>query len=316
MTAVRSYQSGDIAALVTTWNQILVHDPVNQERFAASILCDPNMEAEGFSVIPEAGGIAAFAYASVRRRTFSEEGAAERDVGWINAFGVHPVRRRQGLGAQCMEAAFAYLRLKGCHTIRVGAFVPYYIAPGVDLEAYPAAGEFLLALGFQRESELVSMQASLLHFTVPPDVETVQSRLLEAGVQFEALTADFLLDLLNFIRRNFQADAAQVIQNALRNGGRMSQIFIARENRAVIGYCMYGLYDGNLERFGPFGVRADQRRRNVGKVLLYRCMEAMQAQGLRTVWFKSASEASPAAQLYRRAGFQTVRRFHTFSKPL
>jgi len=53
MTAVRSYQSGDIAALVTTWNQILVHDPVNQERFAASILCDPNMEAEGFSVIPE-----------------------------------------------------------------------------------------------------------------------------------------------------------------------------------------------------------------------------------------------------------------------
>ncbi len=317
METPRAYRAGDAASLLETWNAALSSDPLNLQRLTTKIFCDPNMEASGLPVVCDsAGNVIAFAYATHRRVATRPDLPPDPDPGWVNAFGVHPQWRGRGLGSACLEAALSYLRRAGCCRVRVDAFSPRYITPGVDIDAYPAAAPFLTSIGFQPDGEAVSMQASLVDFEPTAGVLAAQAALRDEGVVVEPLSPDWLVDLVVFIRQYFQATTAQVLQDAVTHGANLRQVWIARESDAIVGYGMYGIYDGNLERFGPFGVRPDQRGRRIGKVLLHRVMAAMQAQGLRLVWFQSTDETSVASHLYRQAGFNTVRRFRAFQRAL
>lgn len=313
---LRTFEAGDVLPLMRVWNQSLTSDPVDLEALTAHVLCEPNMEPAGLVVAVDDKDIMGFAYGTVRRMPIGPGLMPDHSTGWLNAFGVIPDKRRQGVARQCLVGLEDYFRTAGCRQVRVGAFAPHYVAPGVDSEAYPEAAPFLSDAGFVPGNELVSMQANLLTFQYSDEVQEIERALGTVGVSFEPLTPDYLTALLAFIREYFQAGSAHVIQEAIAHGRAMAQIFIARDGTSILGYCMSGLYDGNPERFGPFGVRPDQRGRNIGKVLLYRCMDAMKSRGLRAVWFKSTGENSPAGYLYRRAGFITVRRFTVFTKTL
>lgn len=300
MPNLRLFATGDIETLMDTWNRSLEADPLNEQRFISEIVGDPAMERSGLPVVEDDdGNVIAFAYATV----------SPGGIGWINAIGVHPDQRRKGYGTQCMRAVADYFVSNRCHVARVAAFAPKYIMPGVDAAVYPAALAFFRNMGFTERDDVVSMQADLRTFHRSPEIIDHESRLSSDGVVFEPLSGEHVLSLLEFIRDDLASSAYQVIRQGLALGRNMQQIFIAREGPHIIGYCMYGIYDGNLERFGPFGVRVDQRGRHLGAVLLYRCLQAMKAQGLTTVWFKSTTEQSPAWHLYRQAGFHNVRRF-------
>lgn len=307
MARLRLFATGDIKTLIDTWNGSLEEDPLNEQRFISEIIGDPAMERLGFPVVEDDdGNVIAFAYATV----------SPGGIGWINAIGVHPGQRRKGYGTQCMRAVEDYFASNRCRIARVAAFAPKYIVPGVDAAVYPAGLAFFRHMGFAERDHVVSMQADLRTFHRPLQIIGHESRLASDGVMFEPLSGEHVLSLLEFIRDDLASSAYQVIRQALAMGRNMQQIFIAREGPHIIGYCMYGIYDGNLERFGPFGVRIDQRGRHVGTVLLYCCLQAMKAQGLSTVWFKSTTEHSPAWHLYRQAGFNNVRRFTTLYRSL
>ena len=307
MPYLRPFQTGDMKTLIDTWNQSLVADPINEQRFISNIIGDPAMESQGLPVIvDDAGDVIAFGYATVSWDA----------VGWINSIGVRPDKQGRGYGSQCMVALLKYLIEHHCQSVNIAAFPPNYILPGVDVEKYSGSLALFKKFGFLEGTRVVSMHADLQNFQVPVDIMEQERNLRSEGIMIESLTGEFLISLLEFIRRDLNSSAYQVIRQALAFGRNINQIFISHQDNHVMGYCMYGIYDGNLERFGPFGVREDQRGKHLGKILLYRCMQAMKAQGLAAVWFKSTIESSPAWHLYRRAGFRTTRRFVTLHRTL
>ena len=314
---IEAYRPGDEIGIVNVWNRAMPTDPVDLRRVTAQILCEPNAEEEGLLIArSEAGQVVGFAYATVRRLAPGPGALLDTENAWINAFAVDPDVRRQGIGTALMDKVQTYARARERKALLVAGFAPRYFAPGLDTARYPEAAGFLRSLGFLPGHESVSMQADLLNFAIPADVVSVEAQANREGFVFETLSPAYLLRLAHFIREHFQPGAAQAIQDAVTYGGDMRQVWIARRGEEVVGYCMHGLYDGNPERFGPFGVREDLRGKGIGKVLLYRCMEGMHRRGLRLVWFWSTGEKSPAGYLYRRAGFETVRRFETFRKEL
>lgn len=317
MVFLRPFKAGDLKALIHTWNQSLVADPINEQRFVSNIVGDPAMEPRGLPVIvDEKGSVIAFAYATVSYSRSKSMESTQRAVGWLNAIGVRPDKRRMGYGLQCMQSVRDYLASYDCQSLNIAAFAPKYIMPGVDAEAYPEAPKFFQKIGFEPRAEVVSMQANLRTFQVPPEIAEQEAAVNSRGIIIEATSGEFLVSLLGFIHHDLGTQADQVIRQALGHGRNIQQIFVARDANDVIGYCMYGIYDGNPERFGPFGVRSDQRGRHLGKILLYRCMQAMKENGLLTVWFKSTTENSTAWHLYYRAGFRNIRRFSTFVQKL
>ncbi len=317
MPFLRPFKAGDMKKLIDVWNESLVADPINAQRFMSNIVGDPAMESRGLPVIvDEQGTIIAFAYATV---SYPKSRLGERNqgaVGWLNAIGIRSDKRRMGYGLQCMKAVRDYLASYDCQSLNVAAFAPKYIMPGVDVDAYPVAPKFFKKAGFEAGSQVVSMQADLQRFQVPREIAERETEARSDGIIIETMSEEFLVSLLEFIHHDLGSGADRVIRQALGYGRNIRQIFVARDANDVIGYCMYGIYDGNPERFGPFGVRPDQRGRHLGKILLYRCMQAMREDGLLTVWFKSTIEGSPAWHLYRRAGFRNIRRFSTFVQKL
>ena len=78
--------------------------------------------------------------------------------------------------------------------------------------------------------------------------------------------------------------------------------WLRRRDEEIIGYCQQ-----RRERFGPFGVDPAQRGQGIGRLLLFRCLDAMLARGFHCAWFLWTGRN--AARLYELAGFRKVRQF-------
>ena len=84
---------------------------------------------------------------------------------------------------------------------------------------------------------------------------------------------------------------------------------VAREQGEVVGFCQQ-----RNERYGPFGVRPDCRNRGIGRMLLFKCLEAMAAKHVFYAYFLWTDE--DAARLYALAGFKRRREFAVMRKTL
>lgn len=84
--------------------------PEEHEAEMAEILAQPGDEVV-FVVARAGGGLGGFLEVSLRRYA---EGCTTRPVGYIEGWYVDPDLRRQGVGAQLVEAAEAWAVSKGC----------------------------------------------------------------------------------------------------------------------------------------------------------------------------------------------------------
>jgi mycothiol synthase len=312
MTIIRPYLGHDEAALLALWNVVLSVDPINAAVFRTRVLLDPNFQAEGLLIADEAGELLGFVLSLTRQVPLFGQGL-EPGQGWITAFGVHPAWRRQGLGRDLLTAALARLAGAGCCNVSISPYTPNYFTPGVDLAAYPEAMEFLTALGWRAVSQPIAMQADLSGFQVPPAIAALSRELDEAGTQIGPVTAADLPELMPLIARNFGWDwyrfAQEYLLELFGRGSDEIGFFVARREERIVGYCQQ-----RRERFGPFGVLPEFRNRGIGRVLLFRCLAGMPAQGLRCAWFLWTGQ--DASRLYRQAGFRPIRQFAIMQREL
>lgn len=306
----RSYQPGDEQNILKLWNECLPKDPMTPLRFRNLVLLDANFDPEGLRLAFDGGRLAGCAYA-VRRQLPMHGTELETANGWILFFFVSPAYRRQGIGTTLMQQALQFLKECGRTNVYFSSYAPNYILPGIDEATYPEGYQFLIKQGFKKLYSPIAMDRSLVGYKMPEDVRSLQREREAEGYTFRTAQDGDLYELIQFATNRFNPDWGRAIREGLLQNLKMSQIFVCRDpQKKLVGFCLYGGYEGILERFGPFGVDPDSQGRGLGKILLNLCLEAMRAEGLHNVWFLWTGETTPAGYLYKRTGFEVTRRFH------
>ncbi|MGH2557770.1 MAG: GNAT family N-acetyltransferase [Thermomicrobiales bacterium] len=309
---IREYRVGDEAGVVRVWNAALWADPIGTATWRAKVLLDPNFDAEGCFVAEADGEVRGFLLSLVRRAPFFNQGL-EPEASWITAFGVEPGWQRRGVGGALLDAAVERLRGLGRMTVAISPYVPNYFTPGVDLNAYANGVDFLSKRGFEVVSRPLSMRAELTGFRTPAVIQATADRLLADGVEVRLATHADIVPVLDFAQAHFSWDwrreATGVFADLFVGDPRLVGMLVATRGDEVIGYAQH-----RAERFGPFGVRPDQRGRGVGRVLLAATLTEMLRKHFHAAWFLWTSDA--AARLYAQCGFHEVRRFAVMTKAL
>lgn len=313
---LRPYRGSDVRGIVEVWNRAMPQDPIDLGRWSKMVLCDPNFDPRGLWVAAVDGEVVGFALAICRRiPLFGSDLETER--GWITAFGVAPQWRRRGIGSALLAAAERFVQEQGRKEVLVSPYAPNYFWPGVDPKAYPEAVELLERRGYETLYSPVAMDKNLVGFFVPPEVEALEAQRTREGYRFGPLAYEYLHDVIAFAEEAFNPDWGRAIRDAIKSGVPLDQCWIALSGEGrVVGFALFGGYDGILERFGPFGVDPSQRGKGLGKILLYRSLEAMRAKGAHGAWFLWTGEATAAGQLYLKAGFAITRSFRVMRRRL
>lgn len=236
--------------------------------------------------------------------------------GWIPFFFVHPGCRRRGIGSHLLAKTLRFLQGLGRSKVFFASYAPNYIIPGIDRAAYPEGAAFLEDQGFQRQYTAAAMDISLVRFSVPEEIGQLRQEREAEGYCFRSVELGDLYPTIQLANEEFNPDWGRAIREGLLGNLPMDQIMIVEREDRIRGFVMYGGYEGVPERFGPFGVHADERGKKLGKLLLYQCLAAMKAKGLHTAWFLWTGETSPAGHLYRQVGFEVTRRFDIMIKEL
>ena len=309
---VRPYQGGDESQLLALWNASMTADSIDEALFRTKVLLDPNFQAANLPVAVEEDRIVGFALIITRQVPLFLQGL-EPDEAWITAFGILPEYQRRGIGTALFRYADQRLKAEGRKSISISPYVPNYFTPGVDINAYPGALDFLAKVGFKTVDHAISMGVDLSGFQIPAEIQALQQqREREDGVTIRPVTAADLPELMPFIIRHFGWDWFRFAQEYLLElfGGQNPKwvcLLIARQRGEIVGYCQQ-----RLERFGPFGVDPARRNLGIGRLLLFHCLATMSARQIYFAYFLWTGD--DAARLYALAGFKQRREFALLRK--
>lgn len=310
---IRSYRDSDFSRVLDVWNQSLTLDSITPVEFVRRVLMDENLDPDGFLVAVEGGKTAGFCLCLTLRHPIEKIGPMEHR-GFITAFGVGPEHRRRSIGTALFGEAENLFRKMGRHEIAIAPYPPNYFTPGVDVEAYGAAAEFLKSRGFESYMEALAMDALIGQFALSPEILDLERRLAEEGVRIEVLDASRLIAFMRFQTEVMPGDWVEAARNRIRETAESTPTFdsvlVAVDGKRIVGYCQF---DG--EHFGPFGVAEAHQGRGIGSVLLARTLLRMREHGLHAAFVLWTGERA-AKGVYGRLGFRVTRRFEIFRKKI
>lgn len=313
MYTYRHYESGDEKKIIKLWNESLWKDPITPKRFRNLVLLDANFDPKGMRLAFENDKLIGCVYA-VRRLLPMFDTDLEPDNGWIPFFFVDEEYRKSGVGAQLMKEASNFLKENGRKQLFFASYAPNYIMPGIDEEAYPEAYQFLRAEGFSKLYSPVAMDRNIVDFKIPENVKELIKQRENEGYSFSLAEDKDLYEVIQFANLKFNPDWGRAIREGVLQGLPMEHILVARNGGNVVGFCIFGGYEGVPDRFGPFGVDPEEQGKGLGKILLNLCLEQMKAQSLHGAWFLWTGEKSAAGHLYKKTGFEITRTFHVMKK--
>jgi GNAT superfamily N-acetyltransferase len=297
---IRPYAATDEASLVACWNATVWADPIDVRTWRSHFLLDPQFEPATCLVAVMDGDVVGFCFGLRQPGTLDAA---------IVALGVNGEVRRTGIATRLVEQVLEVWRSEGIQRVRVGPYVPTYVAPGVDEIAYPEATAFFLRQRFVVESQPISMRAILSGYRSLPELVAVTTSLETAGIVVRPATGTDILPLRTLLREHFpdwQREVGEVLADLCVGDSGRCTLTVAEQDGRIVGFAQ-----SRGERFGPFGVDPALRGQGVGGVLLNRSLRSMRERGYHVAWFLWTDER--AARLYQRFGFEAERRFSLLS---
>ena len=304
-TTIRPFEPNDLASVLRVLAESMTADPITEARFTRQVLLDANVRADGMPVAMRGDNVIGFCL-SIARQMPLENAPSDADRGYITLLGVAPDAQRQGVGTRLLEHAESYLKSQGRAVVMIASYAPGYFIPGVDVNAYAGALQFLKMRGYSEVYRPLAMETSLWNLSVPTWVR-------EKGRAFnlKRFEPHLTLPLLDFARKEFPGDWVRVVRETaakIFNGDSPSRLIVALDGDEIVGFAHH-----ENERFGPIGVAASQRGRGIGQVLMFATLQAQREAGFRTAWFLWSDDKT-AERIYNVAGFKETRRFALMKK--
>lgn len=313
----RSYQPGDEAAIIELWNRCLPIDPLTRKRFRHQVLLDANFDPEGLNVAFDGEKLIGCLY-TIRRLSPMQGTDLEEENGWMPFFFVSPEYEKSGVGSAMLQRAKQFLIKNGRKQLFFASYAPNYFVPGIDEEVYPKAYAFLQKQGFQKLYSPIAMDRSLVYYSIADDAKKTKQQREKEGYVFRFAEDRDLYEVIQFANDKFNPDWGRAIRDGILQGlPLMERLMITRNPKGeVVGFAVYGAYEGIPERFGPFGVDETERGKGLGKIILADILHQMKSEGLHGAWFLWTGEKTAAGHLYKKLGFHKTRKFHVMKQDL
>lgn len=315
MITYRSYQSGDEVLIVELWNKCVPKDPITPIRFRNLVLLDANFDPKGLLLAFSGKKLIGCMY-GIRRLLPMVGTELEEENGWITFFFTSPESRGKGIASELMRQMVQFFKANNRINIFFASYAPNYILPGLDEDSYLEGYRFLRKQGFQTLYSPVAMDRNLLDFYLSDEIMQLKEMRETEGYTISVAEDKDLYDVIQFATRVFNPDWGRAIREGIKEGLAIQRILVARYLDELVGFCIYGGYEGISERFGPFGVDPNQQGKGLGKLLLHECLFRMKAEGLHNAWFLWTGEKSSAGHLYLNTGFRITRKFHVMKKDI
>lgn len=290
---IRQYQVNDLDEVIKLWNRSLKRDYISPTLFQHKVLADSNFNPQGCLIAEDQEKIIGFMLGIIRQMPLENIGL-QKDLGWITVFFVDENYRRQGIGQKLLNGVLNYFHQQQKKKIYVANYVPNYFFPGVDLEIYQEAYQFLLKNGFVDKQRVLGMGNELQDMVMPLSASQKVLDLQEKGLYIQDFEKKYTYSLLNFLRTEFPGDWAETIVQKIK-ADREDEIVLAVKDEQVLGYCQF-----TGAHFGPFGVSERLRGEGLGSLLFWRVVEKMKARGHHFIWL--AWTGGDAARFYREKG--------------
>lgn len=300
-TTIESFHPSRIDEVLALWNQTLGFDPITSPSFIKNHLGDPNFDPNLFLIAHDELTLIGFVYAILKKSS------DRNDIAWIQCLCVDAKHRRQGVASRLMEGLLSELDARNVRRIVAGKYSPTYLFPGVDEAHYPDALPFFQKFGFVSTGESFGMWMNLVPYVYPASVQATKSRLQASGYAFTNYKQEYASRLIHLLETQFKPSWAGTIRKLIENGNADRTILIAIFNDDVVGFTSRSGIDGDLDRFGPFGIHPEHRNQGLGEVLFHETMLYMRDHGSTHVFFKSTD--AKACRFYQRQGMVVDRVF-------
>jgi ribosomal protein S18 acetylase RimI-like enzyme len=307
--------SADLPALVELWNAAFGPDwPMTARLLRQTIADDPFYEPAGSLIAREGKRVAGWVLSKTMRDAGPEMGRFQRRGG-LGAICVHPDFQRQGLATRLLDRAEAHLhKYQSPKTL---LYYPHHLLPGIPLECEAAILMFRQR-GYTITGECVDLQRGLAEYSVPDKARAA----LEANpaVQMRPAQAGEAGAVIAFVEREFPGGWPYSTRLHFASGGRASDIIVAVENGALIGFChtadwssvrllpstywhplLGDLYGG----LGPIGIAKEHRKRGLGLALLAVAVDDLKRRGVTQM----AIDWTNLIDFYEKLGFSVWKRY-------
>jgi mycothiol synthase len=297
--------------LLALWSTALPLDAITLDTFESRVLLDENFDPETFLLARSNGELIGFVLGIHAKRMPLGDADPDGDRCWITALGVRPTCDVHEIGRTLLAELEKRFKALGKHECRVAGYPPGYFTPGIDIHAYKPYLELFRANGYEAFHEALSMDSSIVLFTVPQKIVDMEKELKKDGIDVRFYRRDDLVRFMEFLEQTMPSDWVRVERRNLRKivegGFHPEQVVLVTKGDEIIGYCQF---EGS--HFGPFGVSDAYQGRGIGTVLLARTLERMRQEGHHDAWVMWTDDL--AAKVYSKFGFKETRRFAMLKK--
>jgi mycothiol synthase len=309
--SITPYSDTTREELLSLWSAALPLDAITLDTLETRVLLDENFDPDTFLLARLNGELIGFALGIHAKRMPLGDADPSGDRCWITALGVRPGHDVNTIGTSLLTEAEKRFKVLGKHECRVAGYPPGYFTPGIDMRAYKPLLELFQANGYVVFHEALSMDSSIVLFTVPEKTVEIEKKLKEGGIEIRSYRRNDLVRFMEFLEKTMPSDWVRVERRNLRKIAEgefhPEQVVIVTKGNDIIGYCQF---EGS--HFGPFGVSDAYQGRGIGTVLLARTLERMRQEGYHDAWVMWTDDL--AAKVYGKFGFKETRRFAMLKK--
>ena len=301
---IRTYENRDATDIIELLNK-KDSIKINNHIFNQITILDNNFDKKGFNVAEIDGEIIGAIYILNRKYPYLTRGL-EKEKAWIQFFVVKKGYEKNEIVDRLIKITLD--KFSDTKEIIFGEYSPSYLYPGISSD-FMEEKKILKNHGFVEESIQYRMSINLIDFKFTHEIKILKEKREEEGFKFFHLNESRLSDLLYFINNEFSVGWYINVKDSIRKIEDYKNILIVEKDEKIIGY-VQSAFDGDIHRFGPFGIGKDYRNYQLGTILIYEKLLDAKSKGIESMYFKSTEENG--RRFYERIGFKVDKEYRKF----